>query len=55
VAYTFTENWEAETIAPYIGAIDGFIQCDDYKGYSKTVTSSMSSDSPTGNAHRRIR
>jgi transposase len=37
VAYTFTENWEAETIAPYIGAIDGFIQCDDYKGYSKQV------------------
>lgn len=37
VAYTFTENWEAETIAPYIAAIDGFIQCDDYKGYSKQV------------------
>jgi transposase len=37
VAYTFTKNWEAETIAPYIGAIDGFIQCDDYKGYSKQV------------------
>jgi transposase len=37
VAYTFTDNWEAETIAPYIGAIDGFIQCDDYKGYSKQV------------------
>ena len=37
VAYTFTENWEADTIAPYIGAIDGFIQCDDYKGYSKHV------------------
>jgi hypothetical protein len=37
VAYTFTENWEANTIAPYIGAIDGFIQCDDYKGYSKEV------------------
>ena len=37
VAYTFTKNWEANTIAPYIGAIDGFIQCDDYKGYSKHV------------------
>jgi transposase len=23
VAYTFTENWEAASIAPYIGAIDG--------------------------------
>jgi hypothetical protein len=37
VAYTFTNNWEAESIAPYIGAIDGFIQCDDYKGYGKHV------------------
>src|SRR6195952_165341 len=37
VAYTFTDNWEANTIAPHIGAIDGFIQCDDYKGYSKQV------------------
>jgi transposase len=36
VAYTFTDNWEAETIAPFIGAI-AFIQCDDYKGYSKYV------------------
>jgi hypothetical protein len=38
LAYTFTENWEAATIAPYIGAMDGFIQCDDYKGYSKLVS-----------------
>jgi transposase len=38
VAYTFTENWEAATIAPYIGAMAGFIQCDDYKGYSKMVS-----------------
>src|ERR1700712_13385 len=37
VAYTFTDNWEANSIAPHIGAIDGFIQCDDYKGYSKQV------------------
>jgi transposase len=38
VAYTFTESWEAEDIAPYIGAMAGFIQCDDYKGYSKLVS-----------------
>jgi transposase len=38
VAYTFTDNWEAATIAPYIGAMDGFIQCDDYKGYGKHVS-----------------
>lgn len=37
VAYTFTESWEAEAIAPYIAAIDGFIQCDDYKGYGSVV------------------
>lgn len=38
VAYTFTESWEADDIAPYLHAIDGFIQCDDYKGYSKLVS-----------------
>ena len=37
VAYAFTETWEAEAIAPFIAAIDGFIQCDDYKGYSSKV------------------
>jgi transposase len=37
VAYTFTESWEASAIAPYIGAIEGFIQCDDYKGYSSEI------------------
>jgi transposase len=37
VAYTFTDNWEADTIAQYIGAMDGFIQCDDYKGYGKHI------------------
>ncbi len=37
VAYTFTESWEAAAIAPFIGAIEGFIQCDDYKGYSSEV------------------
>ncbi|MEY4575919.1 MAG: hypothetical protein RL701_622 [Pseudomonadota bacterium] len=25
-------------IAAYIGAIDGFIQCDDYKGYSALIS-----------------
>jgi hypothetical protein len=38
VGFTFTESWEAEDIAEYIGAIDGFIQCDDYKGYSALVS-----------------
>ena len=37
IAYLFTESWSAEEIAPYLGAIDGFIQCDDYKGYGSKV------------------
>lgn len=37
IAYLFTESWSAEEIAPYLGAIDGFIQCDDYKGYGSRV------------------
>lgn len=37
VAFTVTESWEAEAIAPHLGVVDGFIQCDDYKGYSSTV------------------
>lgn len=38
VGYAFTENWSADEVAPYIAAIDGFIQCDDYKGYSTRVS-----------------
>jgi hypothetical protein len=33
VAFQFTESWCAEDIQPWISAIDGVIQCDDYKGY----------------------
>jgi transposase len=36
VGFTFTETWEAKDIEPWISAIDGFIQCDDYKGYGAT-------------------
>lgn len=38
VAYTFTPSWSADEVAPYLMAIDGFVQCDDYKGYSRKVT-----------------
>jgi transposase len=38
VAFTFTESWCAEDIEPWIGAIDGFIQCDDYGGYAAQLT-----------------
>lgn len=34
VAFEFTETWCADDVAPWIESIDGFIQCDDYKGYS---------------------
>jgi transposase len=37
VGFVFTETWSAEDIAPWISAIDGLIQCDDYKGYSAAV------------------
>lgn len=37
VAFTMTESWEAQEIAEHIGVIDGFIQCDDYKGYGSVV------------------
>jgi Transposase IS66 family len=38
VAYTFTKGWTADEISPYLSVIDGFIQCDDYKGYSTRLT-----------------
>src|SRR5690606_28130038 len=34
----FTKGWSADEIAPYLSVIDGFIQCDDYKGYASLVT-----------------
>ena len=37
VGFTFTETWQAEEVEPWISAIDGFVQCDDYKGYGASV------------------
>lgn len=37
VAFSFTESWEAKDIAPWLFAIDGFIQCDDYSGYDSKI------------------
>jgi len=37
VGFIFTETWEAADIEPWIGAVDGFIQCDDYKGYGSKL------------------
>jgi len=39
VAFQFTETWEATEVQPWIEAISGFIQVDDYKGYSARVES----------------
>jgi transposase len=35
VAYAFTESWSADEVAPFLLSINGHIQCDDYKGYSR--------------------
>ena len=40
VGFVFTPTWSAEDIEPWISAIDGFIQCDDYKGYSSVFKGS---------------
>ena len=37
VAFAFTKTWAAQEVEPWISAVDGFIQCDDYKGYGSTV------------------
>lgn len=37
VAYGYTPNWEASEITDWFSAIDGFIQCDGYAGYSREV------------------
>lgn len=39
VAFGFTETWEATEIQPWIEAITGMVQVDDYKGYSAKVES----------------
>jgi hypothetical protein len=41
VAFQFTETWKAIEIQPWIEAITGVIQVDDYKGYSATVESTL--------------
>ena len=38
VSYGFTETWGAMEIEPFISAIDGFIQCDDYGGYDTNIS-----------------
>jgi len=54
VAYRFTESWEAQAIAPFIGAIGGFIQCDDYKGYQSEFTLPDGTKQPLVPPERRL-
>lgn len=37
VAYGYTPSWEATEIADWFSAVDGFVQCDGYAGYSREV------------------
>jgi transposase len=37
VAYGYTPSWQANEIADWFSAIDGWIQCDGYAGYSTEV------------------
>jgi transposase len=34
VAYGYTPSWQADDIVDWVSAIDGFMQCDGYAGYS---------------------
>jgi transposase len=54
VAFEFTETWEADEIAPWIDAIDGFIQCDDYKGYSAMFPDGEGGERPLVPTSRRL-
>jgi transposase len=37
VAYGYTQSWEADETVDWFSAIEGFIQCDGYAGYSRQV------------------
>ena len=54
VAYAFTKGWSADEIAPYLSAVDGFIQCDDYKGYTSQITLPDGTKRPLVDPARRL-
>ena len=54
IAYQFTETWSADEIAPVLQSISGFIQVDDYKGYSKVVCSPDGQTSIVVDPERRL-
>jgi transposase len=54
VAFQFTETWCADDVAPWIESIDGFIQCDDYRGYSAMRQRDDGSVGPLVPSERRL-
>jgi transposase len=54
VAFDFTKTWCAEDIAPRLFAIDGFIQCDDYKGYGTKIANGAGAPRPLVPLDRRL-
>ena len=54
VAFEFTETWAADDVAPWIDAIDGYIQCDDYAGYSTVRTAEDGSKAQLVPHERRL-
>lgn len=54
VGFAFTQTWAAEDIAPWIAAIDGFIQVDDYKGYGTLLRDDNGTMCPLVPPERRL-
>lgn len=54
VAFTFTENWEAATIAPWLSQMKGFVQCDDYAGYARRTKRADGTEGPLVPDERRL-
>ena len=44
VGYGYTPSWEATEIVDWFSAITGFIQCDDYAGYSREIELDVEDD-----------
>src|SRR5690606_23302698 len=44
IAYGYTRSWEATEIYDWFSAIDGFVQCDGYAGYSREIEADEDDD-----------
>jgi transposase len=47
IAYGYTRSWKAAEICDWFAAIDGFVQCDGYAGYSREIDDDDSEDGET--------